>query len=325
MGAIVNCVAYCEGRRIEEVTINRISEVLAQPDRFIWIGLHEPDNELLRQVQLAFNLHDLAIEDAFCAHQRPKVELYGNGLFVVLRTAHVDAAHSEAAFGETHIFVGPRYLVAVRHGPSPSYVPVRMRVETMPHLLSKGPGFVLYALMDFIVDQYFPVVDVLEQRLQGIEDQVFGESFGRETASQIYALQREMIEVKRVVAPLIDVCNRLMRFDLALITPDTQPYFRDVYDHVVRINETVDTLRELLTTALEAHFSLISIAQNDVMKRFAGWGAILALPTLVAGIYGMNFHVMPELDWSGGYPTVLGITFLICAAMYTRFKRARWL
>ncbi len=325
MSMIVNCVAYSDGRRVEEVEISRISEVLKQPDRFIWIGLHESSVDLLKQVQQAFGLHDLAVEDALCAHQRPKVELYADSLFVVLRTAHVDIEQERIAFGETHIFLGARYVVVVRHGASLPYVPVRARVETTPQLLRKGPGFVLYALMDYIVDQYFPIVDVLEQKLQALEEQIFGATFSRETTARIYELQREMLEVKRVVAPLIDICNRLMRFDLELIPMDTQPYFRDVYDHVVRINEMVDTLRELLTTALEANFSLISIGQNEVMKRFAGWGAIIAIPTMVAGIYGMNFRFMPELDWSLGYPAVLALTIVLCATLFLRFRHAGWL
>ncbi|HEU5101522.1 MAG TPA: magnesium and cobalt transport protein CorA, partial [Roseiflexaceae bacterium] len=228
-------------------------------------------------------------------------------------------------FGETHVFVGPHYIVSVRHGASLPYVPVRARCETVPHLLSKGPGFALYALMDYIVDQYFPIVDALEQEIQELEQAIFSETFSRETTARIYQLQNEILAVKRVVSPLIDVCNRLMRFDFQLIPEDTQPYFRDIYDHVIRVNEMVDTLRELLTTALEANFSLISIAQNDVMKRFAGWGAIIALPTMIAGVYGMNFRFMPELDWAFGYPTVWGIIIVSCGFLFFRFKRAGWL
>jgi magnesium transporter len=325
MSAIVNCVAYCQGRRVGDVDIERISEDLQQPDQFIWIGLHEPGAELLSQVQREFGLHDLAIEDAHCAHQRPKAELYGDSLFVVLRTAHMNREQRRIEFGETHIFLGERYIVAVRHGASLPYVSVRARCETMPHLLSKGPGFALYALMDFIVDQYFPIVDALEQELQALEQTIFGEAFDRQTTAQIYQLQGELLAIKRVVSPLIDVCNRLMRFDFQMIPADTQPYFRDVYDHVIRINEMVDTLRELLTTALEANFSLISIAQNDVMKRFAGWGAIIALPTMIAGIYGMNFHNMPELEWSLGYPVALGLIVVVCGFLFFRFRRAGWI
>jgi magnesium transporter len=325
MSAIVNCVSYSRGRRIADVKIEQISRTLQQTDQFIWIGLYEPSEELLKEVQEQFGLHDLAIEDAHSAHQRPKVEVYGDSLFVVLRTAHMSADRRRIEFGETHVFLGARYIVTVRHEESLSYAPVRARVETTPHLLGKGPGFALYALMDFIVDQYFPIVDALEQELHGLERKIFGEAFSRETAAQIYHLQGELLAIKRVVSPLIDVCNRLMRFDLLLISEDTQPYFRDVYDHVIRVNEMVDTLRELLTTALEANFALMSIAQNDVMKRFAGWGAIIALPTMIAGIYGMNFDFMPELRWWFAYPIVLGVTVVLCVFLYTRFRRAGWL
>jgi magnesium transporter len=325
MSAIVNCVSYKGGRRIGDVEIEQIGQRLRQTDQFIWIGLYEPSEELLKEVQQQFGLHDLAIEDAHVAHQRPKVELYGDSLFVVLRTAHMNHERKKIEFGETHVFLGARYVVTVRHDASLSYAPVRTRVETTPHLLGKGPGFALYALMDFIVDQYFPIVDALEHELQALERKIFGEAFSRETAAQIYQLQGELLAFKRVVSPLIEVCNRLMRFDLVLISEDTQPYFRDVYDHVVRVNEMVDSLRELLTTALEANFSLMSIAQNEVMKRFAGWGAIIALPTMVAGIYGMNFEIMPELHWSLGYPVVLGFTVVLCVFLYIQFRRAGWL
>jgi magnesium transporter len=325
MDPIVNCVAYCDGRRVGSVEIERIGEVLQQGDRFIWIGLCEPDRELLLQVQQAFGLHELAIDDAFRAHQRPKIELYGESLFIVLRTAHMESEQRRIEFGETHIFLGLRSIVVVRHGASLPYVGVRARLEATPRLLRHGPGAALYALMDFVVDQYFPIVDVLEQQLQTLEDAIFSELFSRQTPAQIYQLQGQLIQVKRVVAPLIDICNRLMRIDYKLISEETQPYFRDVYDHVVRVNEMVDTQRELLTTALEANFSLMAIAQNDVMKRFAGWGAIVALPTMIAGIYGMNFTFMPELSWPYSYPLVLALTVGLCAFLYIRFRRASWL
>jgi len=325
MGTIVNCVAYCDGQRVESVEIDRISEVLQQVDRFIWIGLREPSPELLMQVQQAFGLHELAIEDALSAHQRPKIELYGESLFVVLRTAYMNREQRRIEFGETHIFLGAQSIVVVRHGASLPYVGVRARLEATPRLLRQGPGAALYALMDFVVDQYFPIVDALEQDLQALEDAIFGESFKRDTPAQIYQLQSQLIQVKRVVGPLIDICNRLMRIDYQLISGETQLYFRDVYDHVVRINEMVDTQRELLTTALEANFSLMSLAQNEVMKRFAGWGAIVALPTMIAGIYGMNFAFMPELSWPYSYPLILALTVGLCTFLYVRFRRASWL
>jgi len=257
------------------------------------------------------------------AHQRPKLEEYGDSLFVVLRTAQVRDGTIE--FGETHVFVGPRYVVTVRHGPSLSYAEVRARCESAPRLLRRGPGFVLYAIMDFVVDHYFPIVDALEDQLERLEDDMFRGTFSRTTTERIYDMKRDLVALKRAVSPLVEVCNRLVRFDVALIPEDTRVYFRDVYDHVIRINETIDNLRELLTTALEANLSLIAVRQNEVMKKLAGWAAILAVPTAVAGIYGMNFEFMPELHWRYGYPVVMGLTVGGCATLYIWFRRAGWL
>jgi magnesium transporter len=326
MGGVVKCAAYAAGRRIAEVPIEDVSEVLGHGDRFVWIGLHEPDEALLRQVQQEFGLHDLAIEDAHRAHQRPKVERYGDSVFVVLRTASYRREADVIEFGETHVFAGPRYVVSVRHGASLPYTDVRARCEAAPAQLAKGPGFVLYALMDFIVDQYFPVAEALEEALDRLEDEIFGSPRPRrETAENIYRLKRDLVDVKRAVSPLVDVCNRLMRFDLPLIPEDARLYFRDVYDHVVRINEMLDGLRELLTTALEANLSMVTAAQNEDMKRLAGWAAIIAVPTMIAGVYGMNFKFMPELQWPFGYPVVMVVMVGLCAWLYYKFRRAGWL
>ena len=325
MSAVVNCAAYSEGRRVANVEIGEVSHVLKQPGQFIWIGLYAPSAELLRQVQLEFGLHDLAIEDAHRAHQRPKLETYGDSLFIVLRTARMNPEKRCIDFGETHFFLGANFIVSVRHGSSLPYSGVRARCESTPQLLRKGPGFALYAVMDSIVDQYFPVVDALEQELEKLEETIFGEQTSRETTAQIYQLKRQLLEVKRAVSPLIDICNRLVRFDLELIPEDTRPYFRDIYDHAIRLNEMVDTSRELLTTALEANFSLISISQNEVSKKFAGWAAIIAIPTMIAGIYGMNFKFMPELNWPYAYPIVLLMTFGSSIVLYLLFRRSGWL
>ena len=325
MSAVVNCAAYSEGRRVSTVEIADVGHVIREPGRFVWIGLYAPSAELLRQVQREFGLHDLAIEDAHRAHQRPKLETYGDSIFIVLRTARMNEQKCRIEFGETHFFVGANFIVSVRHGSSLSYADVRARCESTPQLLRKGPGFALYAVMDSIVDQYFPVIQALEQELESLEDKIFGERSGRETLEQIYQLKRQLLEVKRAISPLIDICNRLVRFDLEVIPEDTRPYFRDIYDHVIRINEMVDNARELLTTALEANFSLISIGQGEVSKRFAGWAAIIAVPTMVAGIYGMNFKAMPELEWTYGYPVVLSVTFGLSFMLYLLFKRSGWL
>jgi magnesium transporter len=321
--SVVACAAYAGGFRVGNVALADISEVLKQEDRFVWIGLYEPAEALLKEVQAEFGLHDLAIEDAHLAHQRPKLERYGDSLFIALRTAQPDREHRRIAFGETHLFVGARYVVSVRHGASLSYADVRTRCEAQPQLLAKGPGFVLHAIMDFVVDQYFPIVDTLEDELEALEEEIFSERISRETTMRIYTLKRDLLEIKRGVSPLVDICNRLMRSDL--IPDDARPYFRDVYDHALRVNEKVDSLRELLSTALEANLSLTTIAQNEATKRITGWAAIFAVPTMIAGIYGMNFDVMPELQWRWGYPLVMAITVALCGVLYYRFKRSGWL
>lgn len=325
MEPIVNCASYSEGRRVANVEIDDIHVVLKEPEKFVWVGLQEPSEELLNQVQHEFGLHDLAIEDAHSAHQRPKLEAYGDTLFIVLRTAQITNRQPRIEFGETHFFLGENFIVSIRHGSTISYADVRARCERAPHLLRKGPAFALYAVMDSIVDQYFPVNEALEQELEALEARIFGQKFRRQTTEEIYDLKRELLEVKRAVSPLIDICNRLMRFDLQLIPDDTRPYFRDVYDHSVRINEMADNSRELLNTALEANFSLISISQGEVSRKIASWAAIIAVPTLIAGIYGMNFEFMPELNWRYGYPVVLSFTIGLCAILYIFFKRSGWL
>jgi magnesium transporter len=325
MDCIVNCVAYTQGKRARELSIHEIGQACEHPDHFVWLGLNEPDEETLRAVQKQFGLHDLAIEDAHRAHQRPKIEHYGNSLFIVMRTVAKLPDSREIGFGETHLFVGENYVLSVRHGSTLSHVDVRRHCEANPALLKQGPGFVLYALMDFIVDQYFPVVQLLEDELEGLEDQVFAETFDRSVLEKVYRLKREILQVKHAISPLVDVSNQLTRFDLELIPESTRPYFRDIHDHVVRINEMLDNLRELLTAALEANLALVSVAQNDITKKLASWGGILAVPTLIAGVYGMNFENIPEYHIAYGYPLMILGSAAICLFLYWRFKRSGWL
>jgi len=324
MNEIINCVAYADGRRVADVNLQDVHTALKDSRQFVWIGLHEPSEEILDKVKQEFNLHELAVEDAHNAHQRPKVEIYNDSIFVVLRTM-MRNKENHTEFGETHFFVGDNFVVVIRHGPSVPYLEVRNRCESTPELLKKGQGFVLYAVMDFIVDHYFPVVHDMENELEVIEAKIFKEKPSRETTEEIYDLKRELLDVKRAVSPLIDVCNKLMRFEIKCITEETRPYFRDVYDHVMRINETVENTQELLNSAMEANFSLISINQSDVSKKFAGWAAIIAVPTMLAGFYGMNFKFMPELEWHYGYFALIFVTIAVCITLFYFFRKSGWL
>ncbi len=323
MGMIVNGAVYRDGRRMRDIAIEDIGEALKEDGAFIWLGLHEPDEPLMKKVQHAFGLHDLAVEDAHRAHQRPKLEAYGDSLFVALHTAQMieDKIH----FGETHVFVGPQYVVTVRHGASLTYAPLRGRCEANPDHLRKGPGYVLYALMDFVVDNYFPIIEGLEDQLSDLEDRIFKGAYKRRTTGELYTLKRELMTLRRAVMPLTEICNYLARFEGPLIPESTRPYFRDVYDHVMRISEASEIMREMLTTALHVNLSLLSIGQNEVVKRLAGWAALLAVPTLVASVYGMNFEFMPELHWRFSYPMVIAGTLAGCFFLYRKLKRSGWL
>jgi len=322
---VVACAAYADGRRVADVPIEELDRWLDREGQFVWIGLNEPSEECLSKIQRVLGLHDLAIEDAHRAHQRPKVEEYGDSLFVVLRTVQRANGENETLFGETHVFVGPRYVVSIRHGSTQAYTEMRGRCEAAPALLKQGPGFVLYALMDCVVDRYFPVVDALEDQLGVLEDEIFEGRAGRDATERIYGLKRDLIGVKRGIAPMIEVCNRLARFGVGLIAEETRLYIRDVYDHALRINESIDNQRELLTSALEANLSLISVRQNDIMKQLAAWAAILAVPTMLAGVWGMNFKAMPDLELAFGYPLALALMAGTSTFLWSRFRRAGWL
>lgn len=323
---VIKSAAYYNGVRVADVPIADVGDAWAYSDRFLWVGLYEPSEELLAHMQQAFNLHDLAIEDAHQAHQRPKVEIYGDSMFVVLRTARLtDSGESRIEFGETHVFLGPRYVVTVRHGSLKSHVGLRARCEASPQRLAQGEGYVLHALMDFIVDQYFPVVTALEHELDLLEEQIFSGRFVRSVTSRLYHLKRDLLSLKQAVTPLMDVSSHLARTNYHLIPPDIRPYFQDVHDHVVRIADVIDSLQHLSQMALDANLALISVAQNDDTKRLAAWAAIIAVPTLIAGLYGMNFKFMPETEWQYGYPTAVIGMFCICSILYRWFRKSGWL
>ena len=320
---VMKCVAYQNGVSIGDVTIEDISVVLKQEHTFVWLGLREANSELLAKIQQEFGLHDLAIGDACAAHQRPKIEEYGESLFIVLHTAHL--AGDKVEFGETHFFLGPRFLVTVRHGYSSSHSKVRERCEAMPQQLAKGPGFALYSIMDFIVDNYMPVIDGLQARFDVLESAIFQYRPSRQTMEGLYELKRELLLLEGAITPVMGICNELMRFHKEVVPKEVRVYFRDIADHIKRIDRTIQGMREMLVAAMQVYLTLETVQQNEVVKRLAGWGAILAMPTLVVSWYGMNFKYMPELDWEYSYPVVVVSVALASLLLYLRLKRAGWL
>jgi magnesium transporter len=323
---VINSAAYHNGVRVADVPIPDLGDAWRYSDRFLWVGLYEPSEQVLEHLQEAFGLHDLAIEDAHRAHQRPKLDVYGNSMFVVLRTARLtEEGEHRIEFGETHVFVGPRYVVSVRHGSLQSHVGLRARCEATPDLLAKGEAFVLHAVMDFIVDQFFPVVDALQAELDELEEQIFSGKYVRSITARLYHLRRDLLSLRQAVTPLMDVSAHLARSNYPLIPPDTRPYFQDVHDHVIRIADLIDNLQQLSHIALDANFALISVAQNDDVKRLAAWAAIIAVPTMIAGLYGMNFEHMPEIKWVYGYPAAIALMATICGLLYRWFRRVGWL
>lgn len=320
---IVNCTVYKNGKKLRDITIDEISDELEHEDTFVWVGLLEPSVELMRKIKEEFNLHELAVEDAYAAHQRPKIEEYGDTLFVVLQTAQL--WEEKVVFGETHIFLGARFVVTIRHGASRSYAKVREHCESLPERLTRGPSFVLYSIMDFVVDNYRPIMDDLEERFDKFEAELFERDSERAHLQDLYQLKRQLIKIRSAAVPLLDVCTQLLRFHENIITKEGKVYFRDIYDHVVRVIETGDRLREMVAAAMQVDLAQITIRQNEVVKRLAGWGAILAIPTMVFSLYGMNFKYMPELDWHWSYPAVLIGIFGSCSWLYARLKRVGWL
>ena len=321
---VVNCVAYRnDGNRIGDISIDSIDEVLKEPDTFVWVGLHEPDEALLLKLQEEFDLHDLAVEDAQAAHQRTKIETYGDSLFIVVQTAQLLAGH--IGFGETHIFLGKRYLITVRHGASLSYSPARRSCEMSPELLAHGPSYGLYGVLDYIVDNLLPIVRDFREELEELEQDIFADTFKRETVRRLYDMQRDLMTLRLAVAPMQDVINQLVRLHPQLIPDDLRAYFRDVFDHVFRVNESIGAMREMLTAAINVNLSLVTFGQNEVMKKLAGWAAMLAAPTLITSWYGMNFTHMPELTQPWAYPLIIGTVICLVTGIFIGLKRAKWL
>ncbi|MCA6108387.1 magnesium and cobalt transport protein CorA [Bradyrhizobium cenepequi] len=320
---VIASSVYANGRRVTDIAIDEAGGWSRRPGHVVWIGLLEPAAELLQRIQLQFDLHSLAIEDASKAHQQPKVEQYGGALFVVARTAQLIDGH--IVFGETHIFVGKGYVVSVRHGASTSYAAVRERCETCITSLAQGEDYILYAILDFIVDNYSPVIEALQAEVEALEEAVLRRSRVKFEFDRLYKLRRDLLQLRRAVGPVVDVCRRLEHMDVIALDDAMKPLFRDVLDHAKRAQEDIDSLREILAFAFEASMMAGQSQQTEITRRLAAWAAILAVPTAVAGIYGMNFENMPELKWAYGYYVVLAGIFGACALLYARFRQSGWL
>jgi magnesium transporter len=320
---VVASSAYVSGKRVADVAIEEAGAWSKRPGHVVWIGLFEPSDELLRRVQAQFDLHPLAIEDAGNAHQYPKIEQYGEALFIVARTAQL--VDRRIAFGETHLFVGRGYVVSVRHGVSTSYTAVRKRCEACPITLAHGEDYILYAILDFIVDNYAPVLKSIQAEVETIEDSVLAAALEQAEIERLYMLRRDLLRLRNAVVPLVEVCGRLEHADVMPIDHAMRPMFRDVTDHVRRVQEEIDALREVLAFAFEASLMTGQAQQTTITRKLAAGAAILAVPTAIAGVYGMNFQNMPELKTEYGYFVVLTVIVTVCVTLFLTFRRQGWL
>jgi magnesium transporter len=320
---VVACALYCDGKKVRDVAVEEIGALAGREDAIIWLGLHEPSAALLQTVRVQLGLHELMIEDATQAHQRPKLDIYDNALFIVLRTAQL--IEKEVQYGETHLIVGKGFVVSVRHGASASYAGVRQRCERNPELLRLGESAVMYAILDFVGDNYFPIIDQITDELEAIEEQLFSALPPRDKIERIYRLRAGLLKMRHSVAPMLEIANQLRRHEFPATSAAIRPYLHDVHDHVLVIDDAITDLRERLTAAFEASLLLSTARQNDIVKKLASWGAILAVPAAIAGIYGMNFKNMPELEWSVGYPAALLLMLTLCVILYYLFRKIDWL
>lgn len=320
---LINCVAYEDGKRLGEVPKADISEYLGRPGCFVWVALKDPAPAELAEMQEEFGLHELAVEDATRGHQRPKIEEYGDSVFAVMHVPQLQ--DRDVRVGELDLFVGRNYVLSVRHGFDPGFQAVRDRAETEPELLRNGPGFVFYALMDNVVDRYFPLVDALERELDVIEARIFDNDLARSNLKSLYGLKWKLNDVRHAVEPLTEVLHKLYGGRVPPVCVGMQDYFRDVYDHLVRVSAQMDGLRDMVVTALQVNLSTINMATTDVTRRLAAYAALVAVPTLIAGIYGMNFKHMPELQQPWGYPVAIGLMFTIDLVLWRKFRKRGWL
>ena len=324
---LVNCVAYENGKKLADIPVAEISDYVSRPDCFVWVALFDPTQEEMDEMALEFKLHPLAVEDGRKGHQRPKIDEYDDSLLAVLQTVEAppDPGQPGLVVGELDIFVGPNYILSVRHRTKQGFASVRARCEREPELLRFGSGFVFYALMDTVVDRYFPILEGLESELEEIEEHIFVGHSARSNIKALYALKQKLMVLKHAVDPLMEASGKLYGGRVPHLCSGMQEYFRDVYDHLHRIHGTIEGIREMLTTAIQVNLGMISLSENEVTKKLAAWAAIIAVPTMVAGIYGMNFKHMPELDWEYGYFVSIVMMALADLYLYYRFKKARWL
>ncbi len=320
---LINCVAYQDGRKLADIPIEEIDQWLLKPGCFVWVALRDATDDELRLMQQEFDLHELAVEDARNGHQRPKIEEYDNALFVVMKLPELRQGELET--GEVAIFVGVNFVLSVRNNSRQGFLGVRERCEREPDHLKQGAGFVLYALMDAVVDRYFPILDVMETDLEEIESRIFERGTARWNIQRLYALKRRATELRHAVAPLLEVAGKLHGGRVPAVCSRSQEYFRDVHDHLARINGAIDGIRDTIGTAIQVNLSTVTIEESETTKRLAAWAAIFAVSTALAGIWGMNFEHMPELKWTYGYPMALGVIATSAGLLFWRFRRAGWL
>jgi len=302
---------------------SEIHSYVCRPDTFVWVALKDPEPDEIEAMQNEFGLHELAVEDVQQGHQRPKIEEYGHSLFAVLHM--IELTEKELNVGEVDIFVGSNYVLSVRRRAQRAFTDVRARCEEEPDLLRHGSGYVLYALMDAVVDRYFPVLDALETEIEALEESIFANQTSRANIEAIYQLKRKLTILKHAVEPLLEATCKLYGGRVPQVCVGLSDYFRDIYDHLFRLNQWIDSLRDTVTTAISVNLSLITIQENEVTKRLASYAALVAVPTLIAGVYGMNFEHMPELNWAYGYPVALGLMAVFDTYLFYRFRKAKWL
>ncbi len=318
----INCVAYEGGKKLADIPPGEIHSYVCQPECFVWVALFEPTREELDAMHKEFDLPDLAVEDALHGHQRPKIEEYSDTLFAVLHI--VEMVGDELNVGEVDVFVGRNYILSVRSRTQRGFLGVRARSEREPELLSYGAGYVLYAITDAVVDRYFPVLDALEVELEKIETLIFAGQNSRAIIESLYGLKQKLMTLKHATSPLLEAIGKLYGGRVPYQCSRLQEYFRDIYDHLVRLNQSIESLREMVTTAITVNLSLLTIQESEVTKRLASYAALVAVPTLIAGVYGMNFKNIPELEWAYGYPLAVGIMVSIDLYLFYRFRKSKW-